>query len=563
MKTLLFFLAILFAVKTFAQTPSECQQYFVSASSEFNVPAPILEALGYIETHWTQISGRGVMGLRNDSRFSYSLDSAAKLIGKPVDSLLNSPYQNIRGGAALLSEYRNQANMDSMVVTDSLSTWSTLIARYSGIPQHEIALDFAYHTLQYVQSGVDTNGIVIPSQPVDFSNFSDSVRATGFIKPGDPVPDPVWVGSPNYDSRDGAPIVFVIIHDTEEQFDYAVSLFENVSDQASAHYLVRSQDGYIDQFVNNSDRAWAVVCWNSITLNIEHEGFVSDPSFYTEAEYNSSARLTASMCERYNIPEDSVHIFGHDAWTYPWFSLIPFSMYTQYVGTGYATCNNHTDPGQYWNWRHYFDLIHSYDTTKAYVVNSSPTTGDASVPTYSDLTITFSIPMDTVSTDSAFSISPDVPGHLSFNPNQTQLTFHPDSRLPWSTPFTVSVKTSAKGSNLRPLSMPCSYQFTTVPIDTSGPSLLAVSPQNNGVSIPRAYIEFVMNEPVEYSSFPSRISLIDSTGNKISLLKDQFQITSGNLTFIAVRSTISLTPGMRYTAAISPGSLTIMEILAS
>ena len=444
MKTILLFFTILFAIRAFAQSPTECQQYFESASAEFNVPVSILEALGYIETHWTQISDRGVMGLRDDSRFSYSLDSAAKLIGFPTDSLLNDPYQNIRGAAALLAEYRDQANKDSTLVTADLSSWSGVIARYSGIPQSEIALEFAYHTLLHVQSGVDTNGIVIQPQTIDLSNFSDSVKATAFIKPGDTIPSPVWVGSPNYNSRGGAPIVFVIIHDTEEQFDYAHSLFENVSDQASAQYLVRSQDGYVDQFVQDSDRAWAVVCWNSITLNIEHEGFVSTPSFYTEAEYESSARLTASLCEKYIIPEDSLHIFGHDAWTYPWFSLIPFPLYTQWVGTGYATCNNHTDPGQYWNWHHYFDLIHSFDTTQPQIVGSTPTMNDASVPAYSNVVINFSKPMEPFSTDSGFSITPNVPGHLSFNPSQTQLTFHPDTLLPWSTTFTVRVSTAVK-----------------------------------------------------------------------------------------------------------------------
>ncbi len=482
---------------------------FESASAEFNVPVPILESIGYIETHWSQQvsdDDRGVMGMRNDSRFSYSLDSAAKLIGIPVDSLLSNPYQNIRGAAALLSEYRNQANSGSPVVTDSLLSWSSVIARYSGIPQPGIAMDFAYHTLQYVQSGVDTNGIVISSNPtVDLSVFPDSVKATGFIKPGDPIPSPVWVGSPSYGSRNGAPIAFVIIHDTEEEFDYAYSLFENVSDEASSQYVIRSQDGYIDQFVQNKDEAWAVRCWNPVTLNIEHEGFISNPSFYTETEYESSARLTASLCEQYGIPEDSLHIFGHNAWTYPWFSLIPFPLYVQYVGTSYATCNDHTDPGQYWNWHHYFDLIHSFDTTRSQVTGWTPAAGSAAVPAYSEVVVNFSKPMEPLSTESAFTISPNVPGHLSFNPSQTQLTFQEDTLLPWSTTFTIMIAGSAKGSNLRQIPAPISFQFTTVSIDTSGPSPLIISPMDGGTSVPKAYIEFVMNQPVNYSSFPSRI----------------------------------------------------------
>ena len=180
LKNSLLLVMIVFSVRAFGQTPEEMTKYFQSAAQEFNVPLPILEGIGYIETHWTQIAGRGVMGLRNDSRFSYSLDSASKLIGLPVDSLLSNPYQDIRGGAAYLSELRDQANRDSAVVTGNLTSWAGVIARYSGIPQPEIATDFAYHTLEELQMGINEDGIVIPAEAINLDNFPESVKATGF-----------------------------------------------------------------------------------------------------------------------------------------------------------------------------------------------------------------------------------------------------------------------------------------------------------------------------------------------------------------------------------------------
>ncbi len=546
----------LLSIKAFAQTPTQLESYFQSASSEFNVPAPVLEALGYIETHWQpipNIPGRSPMGLRNDSRFNYNLDSAAKLIGKSVRTLEDSAYENIRGAAAFLSHLRDEANADSTVVTDSLQTWWIPIARYSGIPQPDIAMEFAYHTLEEIQLGVSDNGIVIPKEDIDLSGFPDSVKATGFRQPADSLMTPVWVGSPNYSSRNGAPIVFVIIHDTEEQFDYAHSLFEDPSDQASAHYLVRSQDGYTDQFVHNSEKAWAVVCWNSITLNIEHEGFVATPSFYTETEYESSARLTASLCERYNIPEDSLHIFGHDAWTYSWFNLIPFPLYVQWVGTGYATCNSHTDPGQYWNWHHYFDLIHQYDTTRATVVGSTPATGDTGVIGYSPITVSFSKPMEPTSTESAFSITPAVSGHLSFNASYTQLTFQPDTHYSSLTNYTVTIGASANSTNLRPIVAPYTFHFTTQSIDTTGPKLIRISPQNGGTSSTKSYVEFILNEPVRLTSISTHISFADSTGKGVPFGVFMSGVTSNGLSLIAVRSSINLTPGMVYTVSLEPG----------
>lgn len=556
MKTTLLLTVFFFCATGYAQTPAQYESYFQSAATEFNVPAPVLEALGYIETHWQpipNIPGRSPMGLRNDSRFNYNLDSAAKLIGKPVDTLEQSPYQNIRGAAAFLSHLRDEANAGSTVVTDSLHTWWLPIARYSGIPQQDIAMEFAYHTLEELQMGVNDNGIVIPKENIDLSSFPDSVKATGFRQPADSLMPPVWVGSPNYSSRNGAPVVFVIIHDTEEQFDYAHSLFEDPSDQASAHYLVRSQDGYTDQFVSNSEKAWAVVCWNSITLNIEHEGFVSTPSFYTEAEYESSARLTASLCEQYNIPEDSLHIFGHDAWSYPWFNLIPFPLYVNWVGTDYATCNNHTDPGRYWNWHHYFYLIHQYDTTTATVTGSAPAAGDTGVVGYADITVNFSKPMEPTSTKSAFSISPAVAGEVSFNPSHTELTFHPDSHFASLTDYKVTIASTAEGSNLRSIGAPYAFEFTTARLDTAAPRLSAVSPADGGSSVAKSYVEFVLNEPVKLGSIASLITFKDSTGKDVPFSLVSSLVTHKGLSLVAIRSSNSLTPGMKYTVTLGPG----------
>ncbi len=586
MKKFILVAIALLSTQALAQTPAILQSYFQSATAEFNVPTPILEAIGYVQTRWTQLTYTaqeiesrspdmqpplfGVMGLRDDDWFGHSLDSAARLIGLPADSLKADAYQNIRGAAALLSEYRDEANRDSVTVTSALSSWSDVIARFSGIPQHDLAVDFAYNTLQYIQIGVNENGIVIPPQEINLNNFPESVKEQGLKTKMTPPPKEIrktmgvaanaadyaganWVGSPNYGSRNGAPIVFVIVHDTEGPFASSVSWLQNPQAQASAHYVIRSSDGYIDQLVHEKDEAWAVLCWNPITLNIEHEGYVSQPKYFTEAMYESSARLTAFMCQEYNIPEDSLHIFGHNAWTYPWFNLIPFLPYVQYVGTGYATCNNHTDPGKYWNWHHYFDLVHSYDTTRANLVSSVPAASDKTVPVYSNLILNFSKPMEPHSTDSAVSISPAISGSFSFNASQTQLSFKPSSLLSPLTTYTVRIDSSAEGTNLLPIDSQHSFQFTTGKMDTSGPSLAAISPSNGGATVSKCYVELVLNHPVKLSSAASLISFVDSTGAKIPFSFVTLRITANGLTLIALRSLISLKPGMKYTVSLAPG----------
>ncbi len=590
MKTTLLFIALLFCVRGYAQTPDECRNYFQSAAKEFDVPLPVLEAIGYVQTRWTQITCTpeelanrspavqppvfGVMGLRDDNWFGHSLDSAAKLIGMAPDSLKDDVFQNIRGAAALLSRYRDETNKDSLIVTGDPSSWANVIARFSGIPQWEIALEFAYHTLQYLQMGVDRNGIVIPPMKVNLDNFPNSVKEHGFrTKQSSPqkanarmlsvtggmadYPGANWVGSPNYGSRNGAPVVFVIVHDTEGPFDASVSWLQNPAALASSHYIIRSQDGYIDQLVHDADMAWGVRCWNPITLSIEHEGYVTDSTgkYFTETMYESSAHLTQYLCDKFKIPEDSLHIFGHDAWTYTWFNLIPFYSYVQYVGTDYATCNNHTDPGKYWKWHHYFDLIHSYDTTRPFIAATAPSSGDSSYPAYSNPVITFNTPMDTASVDSALTITPNLPVSLSFDQSYTQLTIsHPGTLLAWSTTYEIKIDSSARALNGLMLDKPYSLTFSTVPKDTTGASVIAASPHNGGTSVSKAYIEFILDPPILLSSFsPSMISFTDSTGKSVAFSKDKLQTTTNNLTLIAVRASSPLIPGMKYHVTLAAG----------
>lgn len=58
--------------------------------------------------------------------------------------------------------------------------------------------------------------------------------------------------------------------------------------------------------------------------------------------YRASARLVKYLAKKYDIPLDRQHIFGHD----------------QVPGVAPANvAGMHWDPGPYWNWEHYFDLL--------------------------------------------------------------------------------------------------------------------------------------------------------------------------------------------------------------
>ncbi|MET7760891.1 peptidoglycan recognition family protein [Streptomyces sp. NPDC005393] len=128
----------------------------------------------------------------------------------------------------------------------------------------------------------------------------------------------------------------VVIHVVQGSFQDAVRVFRDPGHRAAAHYVVR-RDGRIAQMVRESDVAFHAGNrpYNERSIGIEHEGYVSRASSFTDAMYRSSARLTAAICERYGIPRDREHIVGH----------------VQVPGT------DHTDPGRHWDWGRYLRLV--------------------------------------------------------------------------------------------------------------------------------------------------------------------------------------------------------------
>lgn len=97
----------------------------------------------------------------------------------------------------------------------------------------------------------------------------------------------------------------VVIHVVQGSFSSAINWFNDSRAGVSAHYTVRSSDGFVGQSVEEKDIAYHAGNWpvNQTAIGIEHEGFGDNPArWFTPEMYNSSARLTAYLCNKYNIP---------------------------------------------------------------------------------------------------------------------------------------------------------------------------------------------------------------------------------------------------------------------
>lgn len=204
------------------------------------------------------------------------------------------------------------------------------------------------------------------------------------------------------------------------------------------------------------------------------------------------------------------------------------------------------------NWRDYAASWKNIPPAAPLVTSTIPAVGD-SLEVFDSLRVDFNTPMDAASVDTALSITPRVDGRLIMNPDFTKWTFAHDSLLAPSTSYTIAIDTSAVSLFGTHLSRSYSFSFPTHADDSLAPKVIAVFPESGGISVSKAYVEFILNEPVHLGDIGSYISFVDSTGGRIAFTKDLYEITQTGLSIVAIHSQSGLTPGMKYTVTLAPG----------
>ncbi|MFC0251226.1 transglycosylase SLT domain-containing protein [Massilia consociata] len=200
------------------------KQYFREASKEFDVPVELLQSIAYAETRWHphvpkgkgkkngepeveveshhgQPISYGIMGLRNDGHFGQSLVQGAALIRVTPEQAASDTRTNIRAAAALLAHYGARKNK-----AFPLEDWESAVARYSGIPQPEIAQIYTYEVLTAIRQGRRSNMFEIDQKHVEMEKVygKDKLRKLSarriMIETGTPDPKisaPDFVDTPN------------------------------------------------------------------------------------------------------------------------------------------------------------------------------------------------------------------------------------------------------------------------------------------------------------------------------------------------------------------------------
>lgn len=166
---------------------------------------------------------------------------------------------------------------------------------------------------------------------------------------------------------------FAVIHDMEGYYLSSISYLNNCNVSASVHYAVNGKQdassdapaGEVTQMVSEAYYAWHASCWNLWMYGTEHEGFASNPAWYTDAMYNATIPLQRHLAETdATFPKDRNHIIGHGQKS--------VAGWTTWMAANYpsinSTCNTHTDPGPYWDWTR---LMNGINNTGTIIVDNS------------------------------------------------------------------------------------------------------------------------------------------------------------------------------------------------
>lgn len=388
----------------------QLQDAFTDAAREFQVPRSVLMSVSYLQSRWDShpgapsvAGGFGPMhlldpglvtapspsadpraadgvhtghgaaapgpdaadGADTSSRHAVQpadLPHAARLIHVPAERLRKDAVANVRGGAALLAATQRQ--LGKPLSADPGDWWET-VARFPGTRDVTSAAAYADDVFALIRRGAhrttaEGQEVTLPATPRVRPRHRPATakgpqRQKDVECPAELACD--WLGAPYEEIDDSAygnhdladrprdqPIEYIVIHDTEAELP---SMLQTVQDptESSWHYSIRSSDGRVTQHVKTKDEAWhsGSQFVNARSIGIEHEGFLTQPgTWYTERMYQASARLVKYLAKKYAIPLDRQHIFGHDNVPAPTADSIP---------------DMHDDPGPFWDWRHYFDLL--------------------------------------------------------------------------------------------------------------------------------------------------------------------------------------------------------------
>jgi len=405
------FLFILFSTFAIGFTTAQSVSFNHAYQQFPSVPKGFLEAYAYTHTRMVPIDAQettpcsgmplpyGIMGVFADGKGYFNENG--KLIGKlsrigindqkdqvsvqifafakACDSLLRfwetsqntrkTEAEKIYGLMAVLTEFpqNNEGNLYAFQ-SSVYEVYSFLNDEY-----YAAMYQFPQYALDMKAQFGEKNYAVLSSQKLTLSDEGitnvDGVKYDAQIaqlKSADYGPA-LWTAAPtcNYSSRNGTAISAVTVHTVQGTYSGAISWGLNCNSQVSYHYVVRSSDGQTTQMVLETNKAWHVGTANPYTIGIEHEGYVSNATWYTNAMYQASANLVKDITQSgYGISPLRTYHGASSTTTQTLGNCLKIKGHQHYPS------QLHTDPGINWNWEKYYRLINN-TYTPTLITNAS------------------------------------------------------------------------------------------------------------------------------------------------------------------------------------------------
>lgn len=141
---------------------------FKEASEKYDVPVNLLKAVAKAESNFNPdaTSHCGAMGIMQ------LMPSTAESLG--VKDAYD-PYDNIMGGAKLLSQLDKLYDGDIKLMLAGYNAGPGNVEKYDGIPPFKETQNYVVKVLQYLDEGVNINGKTVT---VDASNVSEETNTT-------------------------------------------------------------------------------------------------------------------------------------------------------------------------------------------------------------------------------------------------------------------------------------------------------------------------------------------------------------------------------------------------
>lgn len=355
------------------------------AAERHVVPAELMFAIAHVEgglfltdrreAHEDEaVPVAGVLELRH-GRFD-SLARGAELSGNSQQDLIADLDLGTDAGARVLADLAHAHRIDPQ----QLDAWADAVEELSGHLHTKEREEYRAEVFKLLRHGGTIrarNGEVIelpahPEIPLGLTFVSPGLASLGNPE----YAGAIWFETPQFAAttcngtqaqkydKDRGPysVSMITIHDTEGGWNASVATLQN-DPCKSVHYIVDKDGSRVGQFIPESYTGWHAgnYWYNQHSVGIEHVGYVAVDDYQTPM-YEKSADLAKTIASRYGLPLDRTTFVAHqevpDPNDIPNNSPpCPDSPGSCVKNLNYGGAGHHTDPGIYWEWCQYMQLV--------------------------------------------------------------------------------------------------------------------------------------------------------------------------------------------------------------